>query len=313
MLTKKKNSDNTNTTDNKKCKIINCKITAICLTIVVVLTILSYVKYLSSSTDKGTLIGYANNKKIYDTEILGFLDNLYGLPANFNFDSISKDQKIALIKQLYAEQSMLDEAEKLNITKNTEVAKKITQATTKIIKEYYLNEISKDAITRDNIEKSYQEYVTSIAGKTEVKAQHILVKTEDEAKKIINDLKTQPFTEVAKQKSLDSFSKQNGGDLGYFTQGRMVKQFEDQVFEMKVGTISSPFQTQYGWHVVKLLDKREAKAAPLDDMYEKLKRELSFKTINDHINKIKDTIEIKLVETENTTTPSPASKEKDEG
>ena len=263
-----------------------------------IIALASVTKLLPSKTE-GSVIGYANGKKIYDSEVIGFLDDLYGVPENFDFNAIPKDQKMTLIKQLYAEQSLLKEAEKLNIVQNEEVAKKIRQATSKIIKESYLNNISQKAVTRENIEKSYPEYVNSIKGQTEVRAKHILVQTEQEASQIVKSLKTKRFEDIAKNKSMDTFSKENGGDLGYFTKGKMIKEFENQVFSMEVGNVTPPFKTQYGWHIVKLIDKREAVVPELDSIYEKLKRELSFKTINTHINSIKENIEIKLVDSNN--------------
>jgi len=90
-----------------------------------------------------------------------------------------------------------------------------------------------------------------------VKASHILVKTEQEAKdlrdKIVKECKD--FGEIAQEYSLCP-SKAQGGDLGYFTKGQMVKPFEDAVFSMEVGEVSEPVQTQFGWHLIFLTDKK---------------------------------------------------------
>ena len=91
---------------------------------------------------------------------------------------------------------------------------------------------------------------------TEVRASHILVKTEQEAKDLYNEIKNgKSFAEVAQEKSLCP-SGQNGGDLGYFGRGMMVKPFEDAVFAMKkIGEVSEPVQTQFGWHLIQLTGK----------------------------------------------------------
>lgn len=92
---------------------------------------------------------------------------------------------------------------------------------------------------------------------TEVKASHILVKTEEEAKKLYNEIKNgASFAKIAEEKSLCP-SGQNGGDLGFFGKGMMVKPFEDAAFSMEVGEVSAPVETQFGWHLVKLLDKKD--------------------------------------------------------
>ena len=90
----------------------------------------------------------------------------------------------------------------------------------------------------------------------EVRASHILVKTEEEAKKLLEEIKAgKSFAEAAKEVSLCP-SGQNGGDLGYFGKGMMVKPFEDAAFSMeKIGDVSEPVQTQFGWHLIQLTGK----------------------------------------------------------
>lgn len=89
----------------------------------------------------------------------------------------------------------------------------------------------------------------------EVRASHILVKTEDEAKHLYDEIIAgKSFAEAAEEVSLCP-SGQNGGDLGFFSKGMMVKPFEDACFSMEVGEISQPVQTQFGWHLIQLTDK----------------------------------------------------------
>lgn len=91
---------------------------------------------------------------------------------------------------------------------------------------------------------------------TEVRASHILVKTEDEAKNLLEEIKSgkTDFATVARDVSLCP-SGQNGGDLGFFGKGMMVREFEDACFNMEVGEISAPIQTQFGWHLIQLTGK----------------------------------------------------------
>lgn len=91
----------------------------------------------------------------------------------------------------------------------------------------------------------------------EVRASHILVKTEEEAKKLYDEIKNgKPFAEIAEEVSLCP-SGQNGGDLGFFGRGMMVKPFEDAAFEMEnIGEVSEPVQTQFGWHLIQLTGKK---------------------------------------------------------
>ena len=91
---------------------------------------------------------------------------------------------------------------------------------------------------------------------TEIRASHILVKTEEEAKKIYDEIKDgKSFAEIAQAVSLCP-SGQNGGDLGFFGKGVMVKSFEDAAFALEnIGEVSQPVQTQFGWHLIQLTDK----------------------------------------------------------
>lgn len=92
---------------------------------------------------------------------------------------------------------------------------------------------------------------------TRVKASHLLVATEEEAKKLKEEIENgKSFADVAAEVSMCP-SGANGGDLGYFGKGQMVKEFEDAAFSMNVGEISEPIQTQFGWHLVYLTDKQD--------------------------------------------------------
>lgn len=92
---------------------------------------------------------------------------------------------------------------------------------------------------------------------TEVRASHILVKTEEEAKNLYDEIKNgKSFSEVAKEQSLCP-SGQNGGDLGYFGKGMMVKPFEDAAFTLEIGELSQPVKTQFGWHLIQVTGKNE--------------------------------------------------------
>lgn len=116
-----------------------------------------------------------------------------------------------------------------------------------------------DAVTEDEVKARYDQEVAALPKQEEVRARHILVKTEEEAKQIITDLDGgKDFIEIAKEKSTDP-NKTEGGDLGYFSKGRMVPEFEEVAFALEKGTYTkTPVQTQFGFHVILLEDKRDA-------------------------------------------------------
>jgi peptidyl-prolyl cis-trans isomerase C len=122
-----------------------------------------------------------------------------------------------------------------------------------LLEALYMKEIVEKSTPSEKEMKKYYEKLG-----WEVKASHILVKTEEEAQEIIKQLSEGgDFAELAKEKSTDRGNKDKGGDLGYFTWGKMVTPFQDTAFAMKVGSISKPVQTRFGWHIIKMEDRRE--------------------------------------------------------
>ncbi|MBM6646958.1 peptidylprolyl isomerase PrsA [Bacillus mycoides] len=116
--------------------------------------------------------------------------------------------------------------------------------------------------------------------KPEIKASHILVKDEATAKKVKEELgQGKSFEELAKQYSEDTGSKEKGGDLGYFTAGKMVKEFEDAAYKMKKDEVSEPVKSQFGYHIIKVTDIKEQK--PFDEVKGDIKKELVQKKAQD--------------------------------
>jgi len=130
-----------------------------------------------------------------------------------------------------------------------------------------------DTVTDDEVKARYDEEIKKMPPQDEVHARHILVKTEDEAKDIIKQLDAgKDFAELAKAKSSDP-NKSEGGDLGYFTRGRMVKEFEDAAFALNKGEYTkTPVKTQFGYHVIKVEDKRAAPPPPLDQVKDQIRQ-----------------------------------------
>src|SRR5690606_32684378 len=124
-----------------------------------------------------------------------------------------------------------------------------------------------EAITEDEVKARYEKEIAALPEQEEVNARHILVKTEEEAKAIIADLDAgKDFAELAKEKSEDS-NKADGGDLGWFSKGRMVPEFEEAAFALEKGAYTkTPVKSQFGFHVIKLEDKRNVQPPALEQV-----------------------------------------------
>src|SRR5213078_3574381 len=111
--------------------------------------------------------------------------------------------------------------------------------------------------TEEEMRKVYDEAMKQASSEEEVRARHILVETEDEAKAVVEQLKGgADFATVAKEKSKDPGSAQNGGDLDFMGKSELVPEFAEVAFKMYPGQVSNPVKTQFGWHIIKLEDKR---------------------------------------------------------
>ncbi|MEJ6708555.1 MAG: peptidylprolyl isomerase [Amylibacter sp.] len=161
-----------------------------------------------------------------------------------------------------------------------------------------LTKIEDAATTEELIEKAYGEQYTDTKGDEEYRAAHILVKTEDEAKELVTTLEGgADFSELAKEKSTGP-SGPRGGDLGWFSLGQMVPEFEQAVVALEPGTISTPVKTQFGWHVMKLNEKREKPKPTLVEVRAQLMDSMKTKAVGDHIEKLQLTADIQRVDIE---------------
>ena len=148
--------------------------------------------------------------------------------------------------------------------------RKIAYARTKLLMEQYLQGEAKAAVTDAEMRKVYDEAIGQMKSEPEVRARHILVETEDEAKAVVAELKKgADFAELAKSKSKDPGSA-DGGDLGYFTKDQMVPEFSEVAFKLEKGALSDPVKSQFGWHVIKVEDKRDRQPPEFDKVKDQL-------------------------------------------
>ena len=150
------------------------------------------------------------------------------------------------------------------------------------------------ALTEEAIKKRYDAIVANSGLSAEVHARHILVKTEDEANTIIKDLQGgADFIVTAKEKSTGP-SGPNGGDLGFFGKGQMVPKFEKAAFAMEKGEISNaPVKTQFGWHIIKVEDRRKSEPPTFDSIKQKLQTEISQETGSNYVAGLRKVAKIK--------------------
>lgn len=154
--------------------------------------------------------------------------------------------------QLFAEAA---DAEKLGEGPDFETRLKYLKR--RALRELYFEKVIKSSVSDADARKIYDDQVKLIKPEEEVSARHILVDSEEKAKEIKEKLKAGgDFVALAKEYTLDTGTKEDGGNLGYFGRGQMVPQFEEVVFKLNKGEVSDPVKTQFGWHLIKIEDKR---------------------------------------------------------
>jgi peptidyl-prolyl cis-trans isomerase C len=152
-----------------------------------------------------------------------------------------------------------------------------------------LQSVVAGAVTEESLQAAYDARFKSAEPTTEYNAAHILVATEDLAKSLQAQIEGgADFAALAKANSTDTGSGANGGDLGWFGQGTMVKPFEDAVKTAVVGKVTAPVKTDFGWHLILVKETRIASAPPLDDLRDELAGEIEQKVVAAHIKTLTD-------------------------
>ena len=257
---------------------------------IIALAQFSFAEDVAKKDDK--IIAKINGKAIYESEVKEKITRYAGMNAlgendNFNYDTLGKDVKDEIIKRIIFGEMILTEAQKLKLNESVEYKQALDLAGKQLLQKMYLDKVIKENITEAKLQEKYKQMAAEQANKEEYKASHILVKTEDEAKDIKKKLdKGGDFSALAKEFSLDS-NKDDSGSLGYFSKGQMVAAFEEATAALKVGEISGPVKTDFGYHIIKLEDKRKAKAPEFEQIRSKLYDDLAAQFLEDYLAKLK--------------------------
>jgi peptidyl-prolyl cis-trans isomerase C len=183
-------------------------------------------------------------------------------------------------------------AEAKKLADTTAFKTKLAFARNRLLSEALLNQEGKAALTDEAMHKVYDEAVKQMGAEKEVRARHILVETEDEAKAVLAELKKgADFAELAKKKSKDPGGAE-GGDLGYFTKEQMVPEFAEVAFKLEPGKLSDPVKSQFGWHIIKVEDKRDKPIPTFDKVKDQIESFLTRKTQAELVSKLRQEAKI---------------------
>ena len=199
-------------------------------------------------------------------------------------------------------------AEDKKVADREEFKSKLAFARNRLLMDSLLGTEGKEALTDANMKKVYDDAAKQISGEQEVHARHILVESEDEAKKIAEELKKGAnFAELAKKSSKDPGAA-DGGDLGFFTKDQMVPEFSKVAFELEPGKISDPVKSQFGWHIIKVEEKRNRQAPSFDQVKPQIEQYVVRKAQADYVTKLREAAKVERLD-QAAATPAPAAKD----
>ena len=266
------------------------------LSVVIGCTLITSVSYAKDEKTVATV----NGTPIYQESLDAYLGVV-------NHSRPNKIDPATALDDLVVTELALQQAKKDGIDQREDVQKRIKESAKKIVLTTWTREKSEGMkVSDDEIKAAYDKNMKDQAT-DEFKARHILVKTEEDAKKIIKELADGgDFEKLAKEKSTGP-SGPNGGDLGWFKAQTMVPPFAKAVESMKKGDVSKePVKTSFGYHIIKLEDKRAAKLPDLETMKPQLKRTLVQEKMIAYIDSLKDSADVKI------SLPEPAKEMKKE-
>jgi peptidyl-prolyl cis-trans isomerase C len=252
------------------------------------------------------LVAKVNGKEIHQSDLAAAEEELGASAAQLPPDA----KRDYLITYLADTILVAKAAEDNKVADSDDFKKKLAAARNKVLMETFLSQEAKKAVTDAALHKVYDEAIKQVPSEEEVSARHILVETEDEAKQVLADLKKGgDFAAIAKEKSKDPGSKDNGGDLGFFTKEQMVPEFAEAAYKLEKGQISDPVKSQFGWHIIKLDDRRKKPAPTFEQVKDQLENFVVRKAQAEMIQKLRADAKIEKFDKDGKPLPAEPAKE----
>ena len=212
--------------------------------------------------DPNAVVATVDGKPLTEADLALALEEIN--PAGTAVDAQRREQVLDFLIKF---KLVAAAAEKDKVADDAQFAAKLTFLREKAMMETYLDKVGKAGVTDEAVQKVYDETIKDIKPEEEVHARHVLLETEEDAKKVAEQIKGgEDFGKLAKEMSKDPGSGAEGGDLGFFTKEQMVPEFAEAAFKMNAGDVSGPIKSQYGWHIIKVEEKRQRAIPKLDEV-----------------------------------------------
>ena len=236
------------------------------------------------------VVAIVNGENIYRSSLLSAQKLLPQQYQKMPFDQIYP----ALIDSVIDLKLSAADAREKKLHESASFKSLMSRITDQMLQRTALQREIEKAVTKDALRKRYEEMVSKAEQSEEVRARHILVKTKEEASTIIKELEAGAgFEALAKKKSTGP-SGPNGGELGFFGKGQMVPEFEEAAFGLDKGEVgNTPIKTQFGWHVIKVEDRRKAEPPSYASVEGKLEAEISQEASSEYVSSLRNAAKIK--------------------
>ncbi len=218
-------------------------------------------------------------------EVRGSLPQLQQVPLEMVYEQ--------LLDHVIISHLLTSKAREAGLADDPEVQQRLKMLEEQILQQAYLAERVDDAMTDERLRAAYDEYVESNPPQEQVRARHILLDSEEAAREAIAAIEGgAAFEEVARERSTGP-TAENGGDLGYFSREDMVEPFAEAAFGMEAGEVSAePVQTQFGWHVIKVEDRRMSEPPAFAEMRDELRRNLAEQVAQEEVARLREEADI---------------------
>lgn len=252
---------------------------------------------------KDEVIAMNNGHRIYRDDINGRFKEILMLQAigdevDRDMDYVSQMDKETLtqvVKEAEINKELVKQAKKNGIYKDKKFQQRLDSYRKNLAVEMLTRKKAEEMITDAKIKARYDSIIEYIGDKEEIHVQHILVNSRQAANSVRKELRWRKFEDVAFQRSLDKNSADLGGDLGYVMFENLNKDFANAAFALQVGEISAPVETEYGWHVIKVLDRRKVETYSFDEVKEQIRKQLIKEAMAHYLETISNGIDIKIV------------------
>jgi len=250
--------------------------------------------HVASAEEKtDTVVAKVNGQAITEADMRYAENELGGELANLP----PEVKRRALAEYLIDNTLFADAAEGAKLSATPEYEQQMGYLKRRVLRELYFNKTLKDTIKEDEAKKIHSDRVAQLKPEEEIAASHILVDSEDKAKELRAKIAAgADFAQVAKENSTDTGSKDQGGVLGYFGHGQMVPEFEAAAFKLEKGQISEPVHTSFGWHIIKVDDRRKKEPPSYEAVKETIMNSLVVRKAQDAATEMRGKAQIEYVD-----------------